>query len=127
VVWGEVSICGYLPHINRLFAVFALVVGWNTTDSELHATDVIVHGPDVTGACDVVSVMPQSPVLPEFRAWALARAVEARPTPCGRIPQWQETRDPGCKNAVNWVSKSIRRMTRKKALERWEQNLQTLS
>jgi hypothetical protein len=25
---------------------------------------------------------------------------------------WQETRDPGCKKAVNWVSKSIRRMTR---------------
>jgi hypothetical protein len=33
---------------------------------------------------------------------------------------WQETRDPGCKSAVNWVSKAIRRMTRKKALERWE-------
>jgi hypothetical protein len=26
----------------------------------------------------------------------------------------------GCKAAVNWVSKAIRRMTRKKALERWE-------
>jgi hypothetical protein len=33
---------------------------------------------------------------------------------------WQETRDPGCKSAVNWVSKAIRRMTQKKALERWE-------
>jgi hypothetical protein len=33
---------------------------------------------------------------------------------------WQETRDPGCKTAVNWVSKAIRRMARKKALERWE-------
>jgi hypothetical protein len=33
---------------------------------------------------------------------------------------WQETRDPGCKTAVNWVSKAIRCMTRKKALERWE-------
>ncbi|PNF41415.1 hypothetical protein B7P43_G14387 [Cryptotermes secundus] len=33
---------------------------------------------------------------------------------------WQETRDPACKTAVNWVTKSIRRMTRKKALERWE-------
>jgi hypothetical protein len=31
---------------------------------------------------------------------------------------WQETRDKGCKTAVNWVSKSIRRMTRKNALER---------
>jgi hypothetical protein len=36
---------------------------------------------------------------------------------------WQETRDPGYKKAVNWVSKSIRRMTRKKALERWETEL----
>jgi hypothetical protein len=26
---------------------------------------------------------------------------------------WQETRDPACKTAVNWVMKSIRRMTRK--------------
>jgi hypothetical protein len=33
---------------------------------------------------------------------------------------WQETRDPACKKAVNWVTKSIRRMTREKALERWE-------
>jgi hypothetical protein len=33
---------------------------------------------------------------------------------------WQETRDPACKTAVNWVSKAIRQMTRKKALERWE-------
>ncbi|PNF42024.1 hypothetical protein B7P43_G12302 [Cryptotermes secundus] len=36
---------------------------------------------------------------------------------------WQETRDPACKTAVNWVTKSIRRMTRKKALERWETNI----
>jgi hypothetical protein len=36
---------------------------------------------------------------------------------------WQETRDPGCKTEVNWVSKAIRRMTRKKALERWESKL----
>jgi hypothetical protein len=28
---------------------------------------------------------------------------------------WQETRGPACKTAVNWVSKAIRRMTRKKA------------
>jgi hypothetical protein len=33
---------------------------------------------------------------------------------------WQETRDPGCKTAANWVSKAVRRMTRKKALQRWE-------
>jgi hypothetical protein len=32
----------------------------------------------------------------------------------------QETRDAACKTAVNWVSKAIRRMTRKKALKRWE-------
>jgi hypothetical protein len=31
---------------------------------------------------------------------------------------WQDTRDPECKTAVNWVTKSIRRMTRIKALER---------
>jgi hypothetical protein len=30
---------------------------------------------------------------------------------------WQETRDPKSKTAVNWVAKSVRRMTRKKALE----------
>jgi hypothetical protein len=33
---------------------------------------------------------------------------------------WQETKDPGCKKAVNWVSNSIRHVTRKKALEWWE-------
>jgi hypothetical protein len=33
---------------------------------------------------------------------------------------WQETRDPACKTAVNWVRKQIRRMIRKKALETWE-------
>jgi hypothetical protein len=33
---------------------------------------------------------------------------------------WQETKDPACKVSVNWVTISIRRMTRKKALERWE-------
>jgi hypothetical protein len=33
---------------------------------------------------------------------------------------WQETRDPACKTALNWVSKAIRRKTRKKAPERWE-------
>jgi hypothetical protein len=33
---------------------------------------------------------------------------------------WQKTGDPACKTAVNWVTKQIRRMTRKKALERWE-------
>jgi hypothetical protein len=34
--------CRYLPHINRLFVVYALVVRWNTTGSEPHATDAIV-------------------------------------------------------------------------------------
>jgi hypothetical protein len=33
---------------------------------------------------------------------------------------WHETRDPACKTAVNWVVKTIRRMTRRKATERWE-------
>jgi hypothetical protein len=31
---------------------------------------------------------------------------------------WNETRDTACKMAVNWVTKTIRRMTRRKALER---------
>jgi hypothetical protein len=35
----------------------------------------------------------------------------------------QQTRDPGCKTAVNWISKAIKRTTRKKALERWETKL----
>jgi hypothetical protein len=34
-----------------------------------------------------------------------------------------ETGDPECKTVLNWVSKSIRRLTRKKALERWETRL----
>jgi hypothetical protein len=33
---------------------------------------------------------------------------------------WQVTRDPACKTALNWVAKTIRRMTGRKALERWE-------
>jgi hypothetical protein len=36
---------------------------------------------------------------------------------------WQETRDPECKTALNWVSRSIRRLTGKKAPERWETRL----
>jgi hypothetical protein len=32
----------------------------------------------------------------------------------------QETKDQACKTAVNLVTKQIRRMNRKKALERWE-------
>jgi hypothetical protein len=37
---------------------------------------------------------------------------------------WQETRDPVCKNVVNWISKTILLMTWKKALERWETKLE---
>jgi hypothetical protein len=33
---------------------------------------------------------------------------------------WQETRDPACKTAGNWVTKAIRRMTRKGAHKRWQ-------
>jgi hypothetical protein len=33
---------------------------------------------------------------------------------------WQETTDPACKTAVNWITKSTRRMIRKKGVERWE-------
>jgi hypothetical protein len=37
---------------------------------------------------------------------------------------WQETRDPGCKKAVNCVSNAIRRIIRKKTLEQWETKLE---
>jgi hypothetical protein len=33
---------------------------------------------------------------------------------------WQEIRDSTCKRAVNWVTKSIKRLAPRKALERWE-------
>jgi hypothetical protein len=33
---------------------------------------------------------------------------------------WQETRDPACKTAVNWITKTIRWITQEKALEWWE-------
>jgi hypothetical protein len=33
---------------------------------------------------------------------------------------WQETRDPACKTAVNWVTETIRKIVRKRALEWWE-------
>jgi hypothetical protein len=33
---------------------------------------------------------------------------------------WRETRDPACKTALNWVIKTIRRMTRNKTKERWD-------
>jgi hypothetical protein len=36
---------------------------------------------------------------------------------------WQETRDPACGTAVNWVTRNIRRMVRKRVLERWETKL----
>jgi hypothetical protein len=32
---------------------------------------------------------------------------------------WQATQDPACKTAVNWVAKTISRMTRRKALGKW--------
>jgi hypothetical protein len=37
---------------------------------------------------------------------------------------WQETRDPACKTAVNWVTKTIKRIARKRALERWETKIE---
>jgi hypothetical protein len=36
---------------------------------------------------------------------------------------WQETRDPACKAAYNRVANSIRRLTRRKAFERWENKI----
>jgi hypothetical protein len=32
---------------------------------------------------------------------------------------WQETRAPACKMAVNWATRNVRRMVRKRSLERW--------
>jgi hypothetical protein len=37
---------------------------------------------------------------------------------------WQETRDPACKTALNWVTKTIRIMARKRALEGWETKIE---
>jgi hypothetical protein len=36
---------------------------------------------------------------------------------------WQETRDPMCKKEFNWISKTIRRMTSKRALKGWESKI----
>jgi hypothetical protein len=36
---------------------------------------------------------------------------------------WQETRDPACKKAYNWVENSIRRLTCRKAFERGENKI----
>jgi hypothetical protein len=33
---------------------------------------------------------------------------------------WQVSRDLACKTALNWVGKTIKRMTPRKTLERWE-------
>jgi hypothetical protein len=33
---------------------------------------------------------------------------------------WQVTRDPAYRTAVSWVTRTITRMTRRKAMERWE-------
>jgi hypothetical protein len=37
---------------------------------------------------------------------------------------WQETKDPACKTAVNWVTKTLRRIARKRALELWETKIE---
>jgi hypothetical protein len=85
-IWGEESMGGYLPHINRLFVVFTHCIrscSRSTTDSQLHAMISIVRlarrcvlGSDVTGACEVVSVTSPSPCarmphhpLAEIVAW----------------------------------------------------------
>jgi hypothetical protein len=39
---------------------------------------------------------------------------------------WQETRDPACKTVFNWVTKAIRRITRKKELEHWETKISNI-
>jgi hypothetical protein len=37
---------------------------------------------------------------------------------------WQETREPACKTAVNWVTKTIRRIAWNRAPERWETKIE---
>jgi len=36
---------------------------------------------------------------------------------------WHETRDPKCKTAPDWVTKTIHRLTQKNTIERWETKL----
>jgi hypothetical protein len=36
---------------------------------------------------------------------------------------WHETWNPACKTAVNWATKTISKMTRRKAFERWENKI----
>jgi hypothetical protein len=36
---------------------------------------------------------------------------------------WKETRDRAYKTAINWITRNIRRMVRRGALERWETKL----
>jgi hypothetical protein len=46
ILWGEVTMCGYLPHINRLFVVFMHCTpscSRNTTVSQLNAMISIVR------------------------------------------------------------------------------------
>jgi hypothetical protein len=60
---------GYLLHINRLFVVFTLVVGWKTTDSNCTRRMILSHWRVASFfvlACDAVSV--------------------TRPSPCARLP-----------------------------------------
>jgi hypothetical protein len=40
-----------------------------------------------------------------------------------RLRKLQETRDPGCKTAVNWVVKCIRRLTHRKVPECWKNKI----
>jgi hypothetical protein len=55
----------------------ALVVGWNTTEFELHAAAAIVSLArsisDVTSSQHVAKLLTPNPVLPEFGAWTLER------------------------------------------------------
>jgi hypothetical protein len=56
-----------------------------------------------------------------FRTWTMrcwAQIISCRVS--GGCGSWHETRDPSCKTAVNGVTKTIRRMTRKNAIERRE-------
>jgi hypothetical protein len=80
---GRYSWCKYLPHINYLEVVYVLVVGRNTTNSKLHAADLIValarSISEVTSSQHVTRLLTPNPVLPELRAWTLYRQLGEKP------------------------------------------------
>jgi hypothetical protein len=93
-LWGDVSMCGYFPHINGLFVVFTHCTrrcSRNTTVSQLHAADATVplsagfpwrwKSPAVGWSRLVAPLTAASNILLERKAWALREK-----PPCGGSP-----------------------------------------